>query len=730
MGKFTKLFVFVFLITIFSTLRSYSQNFINNDDFENGNAPNATLLAPCDPPVVTSPLYLCQNSTATPIIVTPSTGGILTWYGTNATGGTASAIPPTPSTTTVGSTTYYVSQTIGGCESSRVPIVVNVVADNGAVILNLRCDPSQILPPDVGTSVFFDWSNNPLISNTYNYSYTVQGGAAVTGSVGVSHLQVFGLLPGQSVTLTLTSATSPCVPPQTITCTVPCGTSTITPNFPAIPAFCSGTVAPILATTSPNGIVGTWSPAVVSNTVSGSYVFTPNLTLKPCATNQTLSVTVSPRVSPTFTAIPGSICQNATAPSLPTSSTNSPSITGTWNPAVINTATLGTTVYTFIPNPGQCVTATPTTVSITIVSVVTPNFANIPALCSGTTAPLLLNTSPNGITGTWSPATISNTTSRSYVFTPNPNQCATTQTLNVTIIPRIVPDFQAIPSFCTGTTPPLLGATSPNGISGNWSPPIINNTASGTYIFTPDASQCATTQILNVTVNPLTLPDFDNISICLGGPIPSLNNTSPNGITGTWSPPIIDGTTNGSYVFTPNINECASSQTIDVTVNQATLLSFEWSVSEAFAENQIITVAASPPGNYLYQLDFGPLQTNPVFENVALGTHTLTVYDANGCAPPITRDNILVINYPTFFTPNGDGYNETWNIFELSDQSNSKIFIFDRYGKLLKEISPRGLGWDGTYIGHPMPSTDYWFYVEYTEQSISKKFKAHFSLKR
>ncbi|MET0759133.1 MAG: T9SS type B sorting domain-containing protein [Flavobacterium sp.] len=730
MGKFTKLFAFVFLITIFSIISSYSQNFINTDDFENGSIANVQLEAPCDPPVVTSPLYLCQNSTATPIIVIPSTGGFLTWYGTNATGGTASAIPPTPSTTTVGSTTYYVSQTIGGCESSRVPIVVNVVADNGAVILNFRCDPSQILPPDVGTSVFFDWSNNPLISNTYNYSYTIQGGTAVTGSVGVSHLQVFGLLPGQSVTLTLTSATSPCVPPQTITCTVPCGASTITPNFAAIPAFCSGTVAPILATTSPNGIVGIWSPSTISNSATGSYVFTPNPVMFPCATTQTLNVTVTSRVTPTFTTISGSICQNSVPQSLPTSSTNSPSITGTWNLAVINTATLGTTVYTFIPNAGQCVTATPTTVSVTVVSVISPNFANIPALCSGTTAPIFSNTSPNGITGTWLPATISNTTNGSYVFTPNANQCATTQTLNVTIIPRIVPDFPAIPPFCTGTVAPLLGTTSPNGISGTWSPPIINTTTSGNYVFTPDASQCATTQTLNVIVNPLIMPNFDNISICLGGSVPILNNTSPNGIAGTWLPPIIDSTTNGAYVFTPNINECASSQTINVTVNQSTLLSFEWSVSEAFAENQIITVTATPPGNYLYQLDYGPLQANPVFENVALGTHTLTVYDANGCSPPITRDNVLVINYPTFFTPNGDGYNETWNIFELSDQLNSKISIFDRYGKLLKEISPGGLGWDGTYIGHPMPSTDYWFCVEYMEQSISKKFKSHFSLKR
>jgi gliding motility-associated-like protein len=61
---------------------------------------------------------------------------------------------------------------------------------------------------------------------------------------------------------------------------------------------------------------------------------------------------------------------------------------------------------------------------------------------------------------------------------------------------------------------------------------------------------------------------------------------------------------------------------------------------------------------------------------------------------------------------------------------NSRIYIFDRYGKLLKEISPDGVGWDGNYTGHPMPATDYWFTVEYTKQGVVKKFKSHFSLKR
>jgi gliding motility-associated-like protein len=60
----------------------------------------------------------------------------------------------------------------------------------------------------------------------------------------------------------------------------------------------------------------------------------------------------------------------------------------------------------------------------------------------------------------------------------------------------------------------------------------------------------------------------------------------------------------------------------------------------------------------------------------------------------------------------------------------TKVYIFDRYGKLLKQIISRAKGWDGTYNGQPLPATDYWFTVDYVEQNVPKQFKAHFSLKR
>jgi hypothetical protein len=97
------------------------------------------------PPSVSNVTY-CQNSTASPLTATPSTGGTLNWYGTNVTGGTASATAPTPSTSSLGTTTYYVSQTVGGCESTRAAIVVTITNQAPTATPNLFCDDANATP--------------------------------------------------------------------------------------------------------------------------------------------------------------------------------------------------------------------------------------------------------------------------------------------------------------------------------------------------------------------------------------------------------------------------------------------------------------------------------------------------------------------------------------------------------------------------------------------------------
>ena len=148
-----------------------------------------------------------------------------------------------------------------------------------------------------------------------------------------------------------------------------------------------------------------------------------------------------------------------------------------------------------------------------------------------------------------------------------------------------------------------------------------------------------------------------------------------------------------------------------------------------FTNNSTVIVTVnSGTAQFTYMLDYGPWQNSNIFTGVAPGVHTISVKDVNGCTDLTTT--ITVLGYQNFFTPNGDTYNDTWNIIGLSDQPAARIHIYDRYGKYIKQISPSTEGWDGTLNGQPLPSTDYWFTAEYQENGKSKEFKSHFSLVR
>jgi hypothetical protein len=167
-----------------------------------------------------------------------------------------------------------------------------------------------------------------------------------------------------------------------------------------------------LPTTSINGIVGSWSPAL-DNTQTKTYSFLPNP--GQCAVGTTFTITVTPKIVPIFNAV-NATCVGETLSPLPTISLNG--ITGTWSPALDNTQTR---TYTFTPNPNQCATAA--SLTITITAAITPLFNPIAPVCEGTSVNPLPATSLNGITGTWSPV-FDNMTSQGYTFTPNAGQCA------------------------------------------------------------------------------------------------------------------------------------------------------------------------------------------------------------------------------------------------------------------------------------------------------------------
>lgn len=182
-----------------------------------------------------------------------------------------------------------------------------------------------------------------------------------------------------------------------------------------------------------------------------------------------------------------------------------------------------------------------------------------------------------------------------------------------------------------------------------------------------------------------------------------------------------------TLVATNNQTGCASEEH-SVVVLPSSRPVIEVSLSNYFSDNMIVTVNTLGSGDYEYQLGSSAWQDSPVFEHVPSGTYTVTVRDKNGCGQAYT--SVLVVDYPKFFTPNGDGYNDYWNIKDLQDQANAYIQIFDRYGKLLYKIQPNGQGWNGKVNGTDLPSTDYWFVVYYMENDAPKEFRSHFSLKR
>jgi gliding motility-associated-like protein len=348
------------------------------------------------------------------------------------------------------------------------------------------------------------------------------------------------------------------------------------PIFTAIGPLCTNSIAPALPLTSTNGITGTWTPAAINTAIAGTttYTFTP--AGNSCATTITMDVIISDPITPAFKAI-APICQNSTAPVLTATSDNG--ISGTWNPAAINTLTAGTTVYTFTPAAWKC--APTVTLSVTVDPQPIPTFTAIADICINSLAPALPLSSNNGIKGSWSPAVISTNTpgTTTYTFTPDTGKCKATAKLDITIVNLVTPIFTGVGTLCTNSIAPALTLTSTNGITGTWTPGIINTALAGTtsYTFTPDGNSCATTTTIDIIISEQITPAFTAIApICQNSTAPILPATSNNGISGTWNPAAINTSTAGTtvYTFTPASGHCAPAVTLSVTVDPQPIPTF------------------------------------------------------------------------------------------------------------------------------------------------------------
>ncbi len=190
----------------------------------------------------------------------------------------------------------------------------------------------------------------------------------------------------------------------------------------------------------------------------------------------------------------------------------------------------------------------------------------------------------------------------------------------------------------------------------------------------------------------------------------------------------LDVNTNGIYTVEVTTSfGCSRTRTYTITASEIAILQ-NINIIDLVDNNSVEVLITGVGVDYFFALDDeNNYQTSNFFENVPIGNHTIYIRDNKGCG--MLEIEIHIIGAPKYFTPNGDGIQDTWNIRGTSDDYNANaiIYIFDRFGKLLKQIAPLGNGWDGTFNGNIMPADDYWFIAKFSD---NRETKGHFTLKR
>lgn len=236
---------------------------------------------------------------------------------------------------------------------------------------------------------------------------------------------------------------------------------------------------------------------------------------------------------------------------------------------------------------------------------------------------------------------------------------------------------------------------------------------------------------LTVVSKPI-IPIKDIMPICEGA---SISVDAGNGFDSySWSttettPSIIISTPgNYSVTVTQNHGTLICTSVKNFTVVNSNMATVSEIVTSDWTDNQntiTVLLTGNSVGNYSYSLDGTHYQASNTFTGLESGEYTVFIKDENGCG--IKPEDFYLLMYPKFFTPNGDGYNDSWKIKFSEKEPNLTVKIFDRYGKLVKQLGSNSEGWNGTYNNQLLPATDYWFVI--TRQN-GKEYRGHFTLKR
>ena len=321
--------------------------------------------------------------------------------------------------------------------------------------------------------------------------------------------------------------------------------------------------------------------------------------------------------------------------------------------------------------------------------------------------------------------------------------------MTITVNSGVTPLFTQVAPICVGGALAPLPTTSNNGITGSWSP-ALNNTATTPYTFTPTAGQCATTATMTITVSsaPGAPTVISPLLYCQGANVPSLTATGTGllwystltGGTGSPSAPTPStaaiGTSN--YYVSQSIGTCEGPRaTITVNITGALTANAGPSVTiQSGGQTTLFGSGTQGAGvNYLWTAN-GPLSLSnptilqPTANPIQTTIYTLTVSAASGLCPSasdsmiVTVETLGCINVRNSFTPNGDGINDTWLVYDQSfclQPNGVTVTVFNRYGNTVYESKNYTNTWNGTYKGKPVPDGTYYAVVEFTLANGNKR---------
>ena len=326
--------------------------------------------------------------------------------------------------------------------------------------------------------------------------------------------------------------------------------------------------------------------------------------------------------------------------------------------------------------------------------------------------------------------------------------CSDENSFTVTISGSPTADAPANVTECSSYTLPALSANNNYFTATNGGGTMLNAgdaiTTTQTIFVYAGTAGCSDENSFTVTISGSPTADAPaDVTECSSYILPALsannNYFTAAGGGGTMLSAGTEITTSTMLFVYAGAPGCSDERVFNITISSA--ITVDVIPDQTVCASFILPAIAN--GNY-YTESLG-LGTELFAGEEITSTQTLFIYlDMNGCEdessftvtidesicddppPPPTETNAAI---PSFFTPNGDGINDFWNIPAELNQPSTTVFIYDRYGQLLKQIAPNASqGWDGTFLGRSLPSTDYWYKIVNEDTGATQT--GHFSLKR